>query len=393
MAFTEKRTGARDGIRYRGKYRDPRGKMTSGPWVKGKRVALKWAQDEEAKIRGGEWRDSKAGKLTLATYFDDYWLPHRRYEINTRRFYTSVFNHSMREPLGSMPLNKITSTVVERWITAMIEDGTRGRMLQARFKALQTILAAERGVSARRDKHIKDNPCEGVELPAMDAPEVKVYTVEESAMLCEALGSWWAPLAVLATETGLRWGELMALTVQSFDFGLKPYVLVSRTIIEVSSADTDTGTPWMYKERTKGGRDRMVALSPDAVALVKALIRERRLFAEEDRLFSPPSPKNDGLPLRTDEWPQGRPVYRGSFRDLWHAAHDEAGIERNGRSFHKLRGSHLTWLLAGGADLATVQNRAGHRDIATTQRYLAALPDADTRALDALAATKARYAG
>lgn len=121
----------------------------------------------------------------------------------------------------------------------------------------------------------------------------------------------------------------------------------------------------------------------DGVKLVKALIRERRLFAEDDRLFSPPSPKADGLPLHTDEWPEGRPVYRGHFRDLWHVAHDEAGIERNGRSFHKLRGSHLTWLLAGGSGPRHGDGPCrppGHRDHPGLPRSPG---DADTRALTA----------
>lgn len=394
MAYTETRTGARTGTRHRGKYRGPDGKAKSGPWVKSKREALKWGQDEEAKIRNGTWHDASKGKMTLDRYFTEQWIPNRRQEINTRRFYEQMYRAGMEESLGSMELRKITQPVIERWVTAMVNDGVGSRTLEARFKALQTIIAGESGVSAIRDGLVKENPCAGVELPPGDEREVKIYSVQESAALCEALGRWWAPLPMLATETGLRWGELMGLTVGSFDLtGNVPEVVVKRTIIEVSKKETNNGTPWMWKDRPKGRRSRRVALSPDAVALVKALIRDRRLFSDDDRLFAPQSRKGDGLPMRTDEWPEGRPVYRGTFRDYWWAAHEETGIERNGRSFHKLRGSHLTWLLAGGADLATVQQRADHRNISTTQVYLAALEDADTRALDALAATKKRYAG
>ena len=393
MASTEKRTTVAGAVRYRAKYLDPEGRKKAGPWVKSKREALKFGQDEEAKIRDGSWHDASKGRVTLSSYFEEHWLPHRRYELNTTRFYQQMFNAGMRDSLGDMELRRITRPIVERWVTAMLTESISTRTVHARFKALQTILAGEHGVSAVRDGLIKDNPCQGVDLPPADEREVKVYSVDESARLCDALGAWWAPLPLLAAETGLRWGELLGLTVASFQLGEKPQVIVARTIIEVSKDDTNNGSSFMWKERPKGRRARLIALSPDAALLVRGLIRERRLFSESDRLFTPPSTKNDGLTLRTDEWPEGRPIFRRNFRDLWLRAHDETGIERNGRSFHSLRGSHLTWLLAGGADLATVMDRAGHRDIATTQVYLAALADADTRALDALANTKARYAG
>jgi integrase len=45
-------------------------------------------------------------------------------------------------------------------------------------------------------------------------------------------------------------------------------------------------------------------------------------------------------------------------------------------------------LLAGGADLKVVMDRMGHAQLATTQRYLLTLPDADERALAAFRRTR-----
>jgi site-specific recombinase XerD len=45
--------------------------------------------------------------------------------------------------------------------------------------------------------------------------------------------------------------------------------------------------------------------------------------------------------------------------------------------------------VAGGADLQVVKERLGHASIATTERYLHTLPDADDTALDALARVRA----
>jgi len=57
---------------------------------------------------------------------------------------------------------------------------------------------------------------------------------------------------------------------------------------------------------------------------------------------------------------------------------------------HEPRHSHASWLLAGGADLQVVKERLGHRSIATTEKYLHTLPDADETALAALDRVRSR---
>jgi integrase len=388
MASYETRKGADGKLRYRGKYLDPTGKKHPGPWGPSKKQALVWGRDEEAKIRSGTWFDENKGRVTLAAYFEE-WLGLRNYEVNTRRTYRCHFNAGLNPALGQIELRKFDSGLIQRWVAQQVADGVSPTTIRARFKTLQTVLAAKKGVSAVRDKLIPLNPCLGVDLPYVDETEVVVYEIDEAEALCEALGPWWAPLPMLASETAMRWGELMGLTVGDFteDYTV---IRVHHTIIEVSKADTGNGTPWMWKPRPKGRKARSLAIGPEAQALVKGLIRSRRLFAETDRLFTPPSGKDDGLGLRTEEWPQGRPIYRGTFRDRWNDAHIEAGVEQGERTFHSLKGSNLSWALDGGANLADVQVQGDHKQITTTQRYLTALEGANTRMVDALAEAKRR---
>lgn len=79
----------------------------------------------------------------------------------------------------------------------------------------------------------------------------------------------------------------------------------------------------------------------------------------------------------------------GSPRKVWRPAVLAAGLEGPVR-IHDLRHAHASWLLAGGADLQVVKERLGHASIATTERYLHTLPDADETALDALDRVRAR---
>lgn len=49
-------------------------------------------------------------------------------------------------------------------------------------------------------------------------------------------------------------------------------------------------------------------------------------------------------------------------------------------TYHKLRHSHATFLLANGSDIETVRNRLGHSDISTTNIYVHALEKNDKKA-------------
>jgi integrase len=223
----------------------------------------------------------------------------------------------------------------------------------------------------------------------VESRDVKVYSVVEVDRLMDAIEPWWRPLVLLAADSGMRWGELMGLRVSDFTVGFKS-VHVRQVLIEVSKADTGNGTPYMIKPRPKNKKNRLVALSPEVSVLIARLVDDRCLEAD-DRIFSMPD-RSKARSLRTTAWPNGQPVGRSYFREyIWKPAHERTKIEP--RRFHDLRGSHITWLLGGNADIATVMKRVGHSQLSTTQLYLAAMTDADDRALEALRLTRLRYRG
>ena len=77
---------------------------------------------------------------------------------------------------------------------------------------------------------------------------------------------------------------------------------------------------------------------------------------------------------------------------IWLPAVRASGVDFDVR-VHDLRHAHASWLLAGGSDLKSVMDRMGHAQITTTQKYLHALPDADTKNLDALNRIRAQHEG
>ena len=85
-------------------------------------------------------------------------------------------------------------------------------------------------------------------------------------------------------------------------------------------------------------------------------------------------------------------ISRDWFRqNVWRPALQRAGLIFPVRA-HDLRHAHASWLLAGGADLQTVKDRLGHGSIATTEKYLHTLPDADETAVEAFSRIRNRNA-
>ena len=111
--------------------------------------------------------------------------------------------------------------------------------------------------------------------------------------------------------------------------------------------------------RGKGDKERLVPLSPpaqDALAHyldeVRPQLLRRRAMTTETLFLS-----------RT-----GRPLDRVRIYQIVRAAAAQAGISV-ACSPHSLRHSFATHLVAGGADLRTVQELLGHASLATTQIY------------------------
>lgn len=104
-----------------------------------------------------------------------------------------------------------------------------------------------------------------------------------------------------------------------------------------------------------------------------ATYRAQRRAAGKD------NPRNPGRSVDTD----GHLPRRWFREHIWLPAIKGADLKIHVRP-HDLRHAHASWLLAGGADLQVVKERLGHGTIATTEKYLHTLADADETALDAL---------
>jgi len=220
---------------------------------------------------------------------------------------------------------------------------------------------------AVRDQLIVTNPCEHTELPKVIVTKTRTLTPEEFDALLTAIPARHRLMVQTAIETGMRWGELIALKPRHIDF-LRRQLTIEETIVEVSTKHSPTGERYVHKPYPKDNEPRTLGVRQEWLDHVAEHIAANGI-ERDDLLFTTSA---------------GTPLSRKTFRTrIWLPAVTASGIGYPVR-MHDLRHAHASWLLAGGSDLKSVMERMGHAQIQNTQKYLHTLPQADQKNLEAL---------
>ena len=169
--------------------------------------------------------------------------------------------------------------------------------------------------------------------------------------------------AFLALATGMRAGEVCALRACDVS---GTTVHVRGTVVEVP------GEPPRRQAQTKGRRPRSVEVGPAVAEAVRS-------HAAWQASFLPPAAlADDARPLACT--PEGGLLRPASVSRAFARTARELGLPA-GTTFHTLRHTHASYMVAAGVDFRTVQERLGHASPSTTLGlYAHAMPGRDAQA-------------
>jgi integrase len=437
MGFARKRTGKDGKPRYTAYYLDIRGQERSAGTFSSKKDANDAWKDAEGEVRAGRQGDPSRGRQTFHTYVHDKWLPNHLLEPGVRANYAGQISKHLEPFFGSMKMRDILPEHIRQWVMQMKDKGASPRTIQyCKGSILNAIFT-----TALEDEVVAIHPSRGVKIPPVPDKPLRIITATQFGQLYDALPDADAQLLVeTAIESGLRWGELTELRVDDLDTATR-ILTVSRAVVELPPAEHPDGSRFLVKDYPKDKEYRRFKLSAQITTKISAHISANNL-GSSDLLFSyiPPaqsrsrqlsSPSTTPLGMtepnergrsyrhgtmtaynaaccRCDHCRGAYAAYRATRRadgkdnprspkardtdghipadwfrhQIWYPARKAAGL--GGVRFHDLRHAHASWILHGGADLQVVKERLGHASIATTEKYLHTLPDADETALDAL---------
>ncbi|MBI3445993.1 MAG: site-specific tyrosine recombinase XerD [Magnetospirillum sp.] len=255
------------------------------------------------------------------------------------------------EARGDRPMNA-DSKAVGAYLASQAALGMAARTQARRLSCLKQFYGF-----AFAERWRADDPTSTLDAPRLGRPLPKYLYKEEVLALLSAARSLDGSDGLLMTAlletlyaTGLRVSELVSL----------PLAAIARD-------------PAVLVVRGKGSKERMVPLSEPARAALLAW------KAERERLMPKGKPSRWLFP---SSGISGH-LTRSGFAKMLARAALAADLDPTKVSPHVLRHSFASHLLAGGADLRSVQEMLGHADIATTEIYTHLIDDEATRLVQA----------
>lgn len=244
-----------------------------------------------------------------------------------------------------IPLLASTQNNIEDYLLALDAEGLSRATRARRLSAIRQFyrFAFEEGWRP-------DHPALRIKGPAREKRLPKTLTEDEVDRLLTAAREAGRPedhvrntcLMELLYATGMRVSELVSLPVSAA-----------------------RGNPHMLLVRGKGGKERMVPLSPPAREALEAWLTlwDEQMEARKAVKGTPPST------FLFPSHSKAGHLTRHRFYMLIKQLAAEAKVPDDKVTPHTLRHAFATHLLARGADLRAIQTLLGHADVATTEIY------------------------
>lgn len=323
-------------------------KDTNGTW----RIQYRWKDwtgtNRKSQKRGfrtkkeaEEWyahfllQQSSDPTMTLNDFWEIYKVDMaKRLRKTTMKQKEYVMEDKVLPYFGSTPINEITAPQIRKWQGQMIDKGFKPTYLKTINNQLNSIMNY-----AVKFYDLRSNPCyKAGSMGKSKADERPYWTYEEFQKFSDAIidkYDSWVAFHILFW-TGIRLGELLALTVSDIDFD-KGTLLVDESLTRLDGEDLITAP------KTESSV-RLITIHPELQQILKEYISTLYRARPTTRLFA----------ARTKSFFE---------KEM------ERGIKLSGVrkiTVHCTRHSHASMLIQMGISPMDIAKRLGHGKVTTT---------------------------
>lgn len=334
--------------RYTAAFITPEGRRISKRF-KTQEEAENWLEDNRYNIRHNSFVAPTALKtgVWLAQYLTVYKQSIRPQSLKTYLMYAKNC-----QPIANIPLQKLTSIDIQ----SLINKWNKNKYSSSFVNSHLVFLASALKKAAALDL-IQKNPMLTVERPKSKSRKVEIFTLEETKKLLEYTDrSRYRRLHVIITialYTGMRISEILALEWTDIT---PSTIRVSKTVIGRGNSAYIQNAP---KTSTS---NRKVSIPGDLYNVIME-------WKENTHATSGPLFKTRF----------GNAVSYDIIGDAFKTVQKALGFE-NVRSFHSLRHTHASYLIANGVSVAEVAKRLGHSNPSITlNTYTSWIPGNDEK--------------
>ncbi|MBZ0214806.1 MAG: site-specific integrase [Nitrospirae bacterium] len=287
-------------------------------------------------------------RVTVAQFVEE-WLeqtvkPHRA--PKTYRSYRQLYEHHLKDSLGRLDLKKLTHMHVQRLINEKDKAGYAPNTVDRIRATLRSALAI-----AWKQGLVAENVAQRVSVPKKVKKDPTFLQPEEAKRLIEAAGQTrFGNLIELALHTGMRIGEVTGLRWSDVDF--------DNAILRVRVQLQRVESKLVLRELKSASSRRSLPLTARALDALKREKAEQLLMRSVlgERFANP----MDLVFLNAE----GRPMDQKHVHKHLKSALSGAGLPDV--SFHSLRHTAASLMVAAGVPLQVVKDQLGHSSILLT---------------------------
>lgn len=235
---------------------------------------------------------------------------------------------------------KLSTIDIQRFYNHLIALGRAPATVRRNHQIIHSCLD-----KAKATHLISRNPCEGVTLPKLDTDEARAMTKDEmDRFLIQIqdpnLATVWLASFLLALGTGLREGEVLALTWDNID--------LRNQTLSVKHALARTTAKGLMVKTPKSKKSKRVIPLPREVVI---LLRLHRMSQRRMKLIAGNDFKKQSLVFCSKK---GTHIIPRNFTRKFYELRERAGLTSD-VNLHGLRHTYATRLLERGESLKTVQ--------------------------------------
>jgi integrase len=173
------------------------------------------------KILNGEY-DEKF-KVEKFSWYAAKYLKQKE-NIKSYQEFENIVKHQLLPVFGNMRIDEIKRGIIKEWLDKQLENKTP--------KTVAKILGILRNIFhiAIEYEHIKDNPASNIKLPShKKIRDMQPFSKEEVSLLIENAEGFFKNYLAIAFFTGMRPGEIIALTLSDINLD-EMYININKRI-------------------------------------------------------------------------------------------------------------------------------------------------------------------